>query len=51
QIVSRRQDLIRFNKWNEPWFEKPAGNVNHELYPLPTQALNVNPKLKQNPGY
>jgi starch-binding outer membrane protein, SusD/RagB family len=47
----RRQDLIRFGKWNEAWFEKPAGNVNHELYPLPTQALNVNANLKQNPGY
>ncbi len=47
----RRQDLIRFNKWNVAWFEKPAGNVNHELYPLPTAALNVNPNLHQNPGY
>ncbi|MET0463538.1 MAG: hypothetical protein ABW007_10300 [Chitinophagaceae bacterium] len=25
--------------------------MNHELYPLPTQALNVNPNLKQNTGY
>ncbi|PZR27079.1 MAG: RagB/SusD family nutrient uptake outer membrane protein [Citrobacter freundii] len=47
----RRQDLIRFNKWNEPWFEKTAGTAKDELYPLPTQALNVNPNLKQNPGY
>lgn len=47
----RRQDLIRFNKWNEPWFEKAAGAAKDELYPLPTQALNVNPNLKQNPGY
>ncbi len=47
----RRQDLIRFEKWNQPWFEKPAGNVNQELYPIPTQVLNVNKNLKQNPGY
>jgi len=47
----RRQDLIRFNKWNEAWFEKAAGNPNDELYPLPSQALDVNPNLKQNPGY
>ncbi|MCW3089523.1 MAG: rane protein [Ferruginibacter sp.] len=47
----RRQDLIRFNKWNVAWFEKPAGNPNHELYPIPTAVLNVNPKLRQNPGY
>jgi hypothetical protein len=47
----RRQDLIRFNKWNDAWFEKPAGNSNQELYPLPTTVLNVNPNLHQNPGY
>ncbi len=47
----RRQDLIRFNKWNTPWFEKPAGNATQELYPIPTAVLNVNKNLKQNPGY
>lgn len=47
----RRQDLIRFNKWNTAWFEKPAGSAFQELYPLPYQALDVNPNLKQNEGY
>jgi len=47
----RRQDLIRFNKYNDAWFEKPAGSAFQELYPLPTNALNVNSNLKQNPGY
>lgn len=47
----RRQDLIRFNKWNTAWFEKPAGSSYQELYPMPTAILNVNKNLKQNPGY
>jgi len=47
----RRQDLIRFNKWNDPWFEKPAGAAYQDLYPIPTTILNVNKNLKQNPGY
>jgi hypothetical protein len=49
--MHRRQDLIRFNKYNEAWFEKPAGSTFQELYPLPTNILNVNSNLKQNPGY
>jgi hypothetical protein len=47
----RRQDLIRFGKWNTPWFEKAAGTEKDELYPIPTAVLNVNPNLHQNPGY
>ena len=47
----RRQDLIRFEKWNTPWFEKAAGSTKDELYPLPTVVLNVNKNLIQNPGY
>ncbi|TDO24432.1 RagB/SusD family nutrient uptake outer membrane protein [Pedobacter duraquae] len=47
----RRQDLIRFNKYNDAWYEKTAGSAFQELYPLPTNALNVNSNLKQNPGY
>ncbi|MCW3089781.1 MAG: RagB/SusD protein, partial [Ferruginibacter sp.] len=47
----RRQDLIRFGKWNTAWFEKPAGSAFQEIYPIPTSILNVNKNLKQNPGY
>lgn len=47
----RRQDLVRFEKWNTPWFEKSAGTAFQELYPMPTPVLNVNVNLKQNPGY
>ena len=47
----RRQDLVRFGKFNEAWQEKPANDVKKALYPLPTSAVDVNENLKQNPGY
>lgn len=47
----RRQDMIRFGKWMDAWFEKPAGGENTKLFPIPAQILDVNPNLKQNPGY
>jgi starch-binding outer membrane protein, SusD/RagB family len=48
----RRQDLIRFGKFGDAWFEKPAWTDNHkELYPIPPRVLAANPNLQQNPGY
>jgi hypothetical protein len=47
----RRQDLVRFGKFNEAWQEKPATDVKKALFPLPTSAVDVNENLKQNPGY
>lgn len=47
----RRRDLIRFDEWTKPWFEKPAGEDHLKLFPIPIRALDVNPNLKQNPGY
>ena len=47
----RRQDLIRFNKWNEAWFEKEAKESYTKLFPIPYWAMDTNNKLKQNPGY
>jgi len=48
----RRQDLIRFGRFLEPWQEKPADSGPHTLvYPIPAQQLAVNPNLEQNPGY
>lgn len=48
----RRQDLIRFGKFLEPWQEKLADPGPHTLvYPIPSQQLAVNPNLEQNPGY
>ncbi len=47
----RRQDLIRFGKFLEPWQQKPATGVERLLFPIPNTALAVNPNLVQNPGY
>jgi len=49
---SRRTDLIRFGKWDDPWWEKP-GNMGEyrKLFPIPIDQLYANPNLNQNPGY
>jgi hypothetical protein len=47
----RRQDLIRFDKFNMPWEFKPASAEFRKLYPIPRTQLDLNPNLKQNPGY
>jgi hypothetical protein len=45
----RRQDLIRFGVFGEPWFGKPTTGENAKLFPIPQVALNTNPNLVQNP--
>lgn len=47
----RRQDLIRFGKFLQPWQEKPTDNPRNLLFPIPNNQLSVNPNLVQNPGY
>lgn len=50
----RRNDLIRFGQYTRDWeFKDPGavGDVNKELFPIPTNALLSNPNLVQNPGY
>ncbi|MBC8004231.1 MAG: RagB/SusD family nutrient uptake outer membrane protein [Verrucomicrobia bacterium] len=47
----RRQDLVRFDKFDDAWQEKPVTHINKALFPLPTSAVDVNENLKQNPGY
>ena len=52
----RRNDLIRFGKFEEPWgfkdqFNPNAKNPQYRLWPLSTDALNNNTNWKQNPGY
>ena len=59
---NRRQVLIRFqltngqNVWNgKSWFCKDAVNdVNdhhYDIFPIPKNVMDGNPKLVQNPGY
>ena len=47
----RRQDLIRFGKYLDPWQEKPTDDPKNLLFPIPSSQLAVNPSLVQNPGY
>jgi starch-binding outer membrane protein, SusD/RagB family len=47
----RRTDLIRFGMFLKIWQYKPTDDPKYLVYPVPTQALSVNPNLVQNPGY
>jgi hypothetical protein len=47
----RRNDLIRFGKFEESWGYKTDADVNKRLFPIPSSELILNSKLKQNPGY
>ncbi len=46
----RRQDLIRFGKFLEPWQEKPVDEEKYLLFPIPDNQLG-NTNFTQNPGY
>jgi hypothetical protein len=47
----RRQDQIRFGTWDDTWGDKTKTDAFRVLFPIPQQALDSNPNLKQNPGY
>ncbi|RBL90022.1 hypothetical protein DF182_26475 [Chitinophaga flava] len=47
----RRQDLVRFGKWNSAWQFHPADPDFRKLFPIPQAQLDANPNLEQNPGY
>ena len=47
----RRQDLIRFGAFLQPWALKDKDDPKYLLFPIPSAQLIVNPNLKQNPGY
>jgi hypothetical protein len=47
----RRTDLIRFGVFLTTWFGNTTTDATYLLFPIPNQALGVNPNLKQNPGY
>lgn len=48
---TRRNDMIRFGKYEDSWGLKRDNNVNKRLFPIPNVAFQTNPKLVQNPGY
>ena len=47
----RRQDLIRFGVYLQPWALKPTDDPKFLLFPIPSDQLVANPNLVQNPGY
>lgn len=49
--MKRRNDLIRFGKFGDPWEFKGASESFRTLFPIPKLAIDANSKLHQNPGY
>jgi hypothetical protein len=48
----RRNDLIRFGKFNDPVDQRPVKTaLTRTVYPIPQRAVDSNPNLKQNAGY
>ncbi len=47
----RRNDLIRFGKFEEPWGVKTSTDVRKRLLPIPNEQIDLNPLLEQNPSY
>ncbi|WP_114940633.1 RagB/SusD family nutrient uptake outer membrane protein [Mucilaginibacter endophyticus] len=49
----RRTDLIRWGVFTTGtwWDKKPDGDNHTEIFPIGRDIMNVNPQLKQNPGY
>jgi len=47
----RRQDLIRFGVFTQPWEWKPASQAYRVMFPIPQRALDTNPNLVQIKGY
>lgn len=49
----RRPDLIRFGKYNDAWWEKPADGSDHvNIFPIPFDQITAsNGTLSQNSGY
>lgn len=52
QESSRRTDLIRFGKYNDVWWEKPASESFKNVMPIPFEQIQAsNGSLTQNEGY
>jgi hypothetical protein len=49
--MCRRQDLIRFAKFNDAWWEKGVSDSHYNLFPIPKAQRDANSNLTQNPGY
>lgn len=49
--LHRRQDLIRFGKFNSGKDFMASSPAHTRLFPIPPAQIEANPNLKQNPGY
>lgn len=49
--VYRRQDMIRFDRFNDEWWEKPESEPFRNVFPIPQTQIDANPNLNQNPGW
>lgn len=47
----RRQDLVRYGKFNIAITDRPATGPYVNVFPIDTSVLNLNTNLTQNPGY
>ncbi len=47
----RRNDQIRFGKWESAWDFKKVSDSKYKLFPIPQIQIDSNPNLKQNEGY
>jgi hypothetical protein len=47
----RRNDMIRFGRFEDSYGLKTDANPNKRIFPIPNVAFQTNPKLVQNPGY
>ncbi len=45
----RRQDLIRFGKFNNVWWEKTVSSPERKTFPIPQWAIDANPNLASDP--
>jgi hypothetical protein len=46
-----RNDMIRFGKFEGAWGYKTNNETYRRIFPIPTGAMTLNPKLTPNPGY
>lgn len=49
--MRRRTDVIRFDRFGEEWWDKPATDKTKEIFPLHRSVLATHPEYKQNEGY
>jgi hypothetical protein len=50
--AKRRQDLVRYGEFtSRAWAFKAASGAHKVLFPIPQAQIEINPQLRQNPGY